>query len=80
MGLDELWSVARAVIDSIESDSSSCMLLVPENLRTCKLTTANLVSNESLSKLFTIFPQNVLLAALDLVDTKGGTEFCPFND
>lgn len=63
----ELLSVAFTVIDSLEDECE-----YKETPRQITTEFMNLVSDESFAKLGAILPQNMVIAALDLIDRGNG--------
>lgn len=69
----ELLSFAETIIESIQpTPESQC---AHDNLRVFPLSNVKKVSNDVLSKLAFVFPENLILAALDLIDRENGKSF-----
>jgi hypothetical protein len=73
----ELHSVAQAIIESIQSAPDNwqefqCMSIDLPKVCNIVLIPLKKVSDDILSKLAFIFPENLILAALDLIDRENG--------
>jgi len=74
----ELLTVAQAIIESIQptpDQEFQCKMTSPKTTILLHALIPLKVSDDVLSKLAFIFPENLILAALDLIDRDNGEKF-----